>query len=315
MAHNAGAGRLSLNERGATPNALSMYNATKFPFSDAGQRDPNSGRTEGLLDNDRARQNQPKIFYTNTGVEYWGGGRAAALVHTTPDGKSDLTPPDNVRVYLLAGTQHSPARFPPRMTADSSSTTRSSMRGRCGRCSRRWIAGSARARRRRRASIRGSPTDRSSLAITPRSRRFRVSPRPARSRRAAMARSCGRCWCRRWTRTATSAPESRPGGRGTAGNLHGLEFPQSGDRRTGRTREPAGIGDSVCPDADAREAAGDPRRSIEERYPSSEAYLARIREAGQKLVEGRYLLAEDLPKVVERAREHWDLPTMTTSSR
>ena len=65
----------------------------------------------------------------------------------------------------------------------------------------------------------------------------------------------------------------------------------------------------------AREAARDPRRSIEERYPSSDAYLARIREAGQKLVDGRYLLAEDLPKVVERAREHWDLPAMTTSSR
>ena len=56
-------------------------NATRFPFSDAAQRDPNSGRTEGLLDNDRARQNQPKIFYTNTGVEYWGGGRAAARSH------------------------------------------------------------------------------------------------------------------------------------------------------------------------------------------------------------------------------------------
>ncbi len=73
MAHIAGAGRLSINEaRGATPNALSMYNATRFPFSDARQRDPNTGRTEGLLDNDRARENQPKIFYTNTGVEYLG---------------------------------------------------------------------------------------------------------------------------------------------------------------------------------------------------------------------------------------------------
>ena len=37
-----------------------------------------SGVTDGLLDNPRARANQPKIFYTNTGVEYWGGGRSAA---------------------------------------------------------------------------------------------------------------------------------------------------------------------------------------------------------------------------------------------
>ena len=55
----------------------------------------------------------PKIFYTNTPVEYWGTGRVAALIHTTPDGTGDLTLPDNVRVYFIAGTQHSPARFPP----------------------------------------------------------------------------------------------------------------------------------------------------------------------------------------------------------
>ena len=53
------------------------------------------------------------IFYTNTGVEYWGGGRVASLVHSTPDGKNDLIPPDNVRVYFFAGTQHGPGAFPP----------------------------------------------------------------------------------------------------------------------------------------------------------------------------------------------------------
>ncbi len=112
MAHIAGTGRLSLNERGATPNALSMYTATKFPFSDARQRDPNSGRTEGLLDNDRARQNQPKIFYTNTSVEYWGGGRAAALVHTTLDGqiRSDAA---GQRARVSARRDAAPARAIP----------------------------------------------------------------------------------------------------------------------------------------------------------------------------------------------------------
>src|SRR6202158_337567 len=116
MAHIAGAARLSLNERGATPNTLGMFNATAFPFADAAQHDPMGGRTEGLIDNERARRNQPKIFYTNTAVEYWGGGRSAALIHTSADGKSDVTPPDNVRVYFLTGAQHGPARFPPRIT-------------------------------------------------------------------------------------------------------------------------------------------------------------------------------------------------------
>ena len=116
MAHIAGAARLSLNERGATPNALSMFTATRFPFADSRQRDPITGRTDGLLDNDRARENQPKMFYTNSAVEYWGGGRSAALVHTSPDGRSDLAVPANVRVYFLTGTQHRPGPFPPRVT-------------------------------------------------------------------------------------------------------------------------------------------------------------------------------------------------------
>jgi Alpha/beta hydrolase domain len=98
MAHIAGAGKLSLNDRGATPNALSMFDGTAFPYADKSLRDPISGRTDGLLENDRARRHQPKVFYTNSAVEYWGGGRSAALLHTTPDGKADLELPANVRV-------------------------------------------------------------------------------------------------------------------------------------------------------------------------------------------------------------------------
>ena len=45
-----------------------------------------------------------------------GGGRAAALIHTSTDGKRDLTIPDNVRIYLLSGTQHGEANFPPART-------------------------------------------------------------------------------------------------------------------------------------------------------------------------------------------------------
>ena len=115
MAHIAGAGRISINERGATPNAASASNVTNFPFTNASARDPISGRSDGLLDNDHARQNQPKVFFTNSAVEYWNT-RAAALTHTTPDGRTDVVPPDNTRIYFLAGTQHSPGQFPPRRT-------------------------------------------------------------------------------------------------------------------------------------------------------------------------------------------------------
>src|SRR5690606_716914 len=113
MAHIAGASRLDLNRRGATPTSLGQFDATSFPFADAALHDPVTGAEAGALANARARGFEPKIFYTNTGVEYWGGGRSAALVHSTPDGAKDLALPDHERVYFLAGSQHGPTRFPP----------------------------------------------------------------------------------------------------------------------------------------------------------------------------------------------------------
>ena len=56
-----------------------------------------------------------------------------------------------------------------------------------------------------------------------------------------------------------------------------------------------------------RERTHDPRPSIEERYPTRDRYLALVEEAGTALVKDRYLLADDLPRLVERAGEHWDL--------
>ena len=77
-AHIAGSARIGLNRRGSLPRELGTYSATAFPFSDAAQADPLTGAKEGVLENPRAKH-APKMFYTNTGVEYWGGGRVAAL--------------------------------------------------------------------------------------------------------------------------------------------------------------------------------------------------------------------------------------------
>ena len=53
----------------------------------------------------------PKIFYVNTGYEYWG--RAASLIHTTVDGKEDVRPFDNERIYHIGSGQHFVNGFPP----------------------------------------------------------------------------------------------------------------------------------------------------------------------------------------------------------
>jgi hypothetical protein len=56
-----------------------------------------------------------------------------------------------------------------------------------------------------------------------------------------------------------------------------------------------------------REASGDPRPSIEERYASKEDYLHRVQQAAEALVQQGYLLAEDLPTITEQASQRYDL--------
>jgi len=117
MAHVAGAGRGSFNERFAQPSRdghpflNTMYPTDIFPFTDVDETDAVSGQTGGLLDRAVAAKAVPKIFYTNSSYEYWG--RDAALIHVSPDGKSDVAPPDTTRIYFFAGGQHGPAAFPP----------------------------------------------------------------------------------------------------------------------------------------------------------------------------------------------------------
>jgi hypothetical protein len=56
-----------------------------------------------------------------------------------------------------------------------------------------------------------------------------------------------------------------------------------------------------------RAATGDPRWSILERYPNCAAYLAAIRNAAERLVEQRLMLAEDVERAVSAAHD-WDRP-------
>jgi Alpha/beta hydrolase domain len=50
-----------------------------------------------------------------------------------------------------------------------------------------------------------------------------------------------------------------------------------------------------------RLAIGDPRLSIEERYPSKEAYVAALKKAADDLVAQCYLLPEDAKLLIGRA--------------
>jgi hypothetical protein len=50
-----------------------------------------------------------------------------------------------------------------------------------------------------------------------------------------------------------------------------------------------------------REAAGDPRPSLQERYPTKEVYVEAVRKAAASLVAQRFLLDEDARRLVEEA--------------
>ena len=81
------------------------YPSDVFPFTSAPSRDPASGRTASTLDRAKDLQGHlPKVMIANTSTEYWN--RDASLLTTSPDGKRDVEPAANVRVYGFMGAQH-----------------------------------------------------------------------------------------------------------------------------------------------------------------------------------------------------------------
>ncbi len=99
----AGARRGDFNVRGAQPSA--QYGAGPAfdpPFTYV----PTSTCPTTLLDAQRERGGVPRIFEVNTANEYWRSDGIA--VHTDPATGTDLSLPDTVRVYMLAGCQHGP---------------------------------------------------------------------------------------------------------------------------------------------------------------------------------------------------------------
>ena len=318
--HIAGASRINLNHPGASPISLGMFDATSFPFADAALRDPVTGVIDGTLGNDRSRVNQPLIFYTNSGVEYWGGGRVAALVHTTPDGTEDLTLPDNIRSYFFAGTQHGPGAFPPSSTGTGQELRNPTdywwnMRALLVALTDWVVDGVA-------PPTSQHPSFAQGNLVTPADVNFPTLPNV----RSPHDRTAGARVENHWLNVKDDKGVSLPmfvpqvddDGNETSGILHpevsvplatytGWNFsdPDHGDPDT-----LVSLAGSYIPFSSTRtqrETRRDPRLAIEERYPSRQNFLARIEDAGLLLVKERYLLEADLPSIIKRASEHWDL--------
>ena len=107
FSHIAGIGKVFANHAFAMPGRTATqhddrdYPENWFPFSAASLTDPLTGKTAGLL---RGDGSDPLLIETNTSTEYWQKG--ASLLTTDPTGTRDIALPSNARAYLIAGTQH-----------------------------------------------------------------------------------------------------------------------------------------------------------------------------------------------------------------
>src|SRR4249920_3803435 len=318
MVHIAGASQLDLNRRWATPTGLGQYDATLFPFADRAQKDAASGATDGLLDNDRARKNLPKIFYTNTGVEYWGGGRSAALVHTSADGMTDLAIPANVRVYFFAGNQHGPGAFPPAAGAgqQKGNPTDSwwNMRGLFVAMDK-WVReGAAPPPSRIPHLSDGTLTKAADVA-------FPALPGVQSPKTLTAGLRAGNPFVTGGAGEGTPLPLLVPQVDADGNERAGIRLPEVAvplatytgwnfrSAATGGTGQLVPLLGSYIPLARTkaeRDARHDPRPSIEERYASRQQYLDAVNKSAAALVKEGYLLPGDVPSVVKRATEHWE---------
>jgi hypothetical protein len=314
--HIAGAGQGSFNERFATPG-YSSFPATRFPFTDLPQSN-GRGTSDGLLAKYRPDQ-VPKIFYTNTSVEYWGQGRAAALVHTTFNGQEDLELPDNVRVYLLAGTQHGEAAFPPMAgngQAPGNPTPQGNTMRALLRALHQWVnAGAAPPESRHPRLGDGSlvPVSAVLFPTIPGVRDPRSIEGPAEIVKGHV----------------TPLPFLVPRVDADGNEIAGIRTPDVSvplatttgwNFRADRVGNPTTIYPLLgsylpFPRTRAeRDSRIDPRLSIEERYRDRDDYLTRVRRAADQLIQQRLMLSDDLEDVLDHATRHWSQATGTAQT-
>jgi hypothetical protein len=314
--HIAGAGQGSFNERFAMPG-YSSFPATRFPFTDLEQRHA-QGERDGILTTYKPEQ-LPKVIYTNTSVEYWGQGRAAALTHTNIDGKADAAIPDNVRIYLLAGTQHGEAAFPPSFgngQAMGNPTPQANVMRALLRVSHQWVTSGVRPPDSRYPRLRGD------TLVTAPAVKFPAIPGLGDPR---TIEGPGQMVSDRFSALPFLVPQVDADGNELAGiRVPELAVPLATttgwnfrSERVGNASTIYALLGSYVPLARTRaerEARRDPRPSIEERYRGRDDYLQRIRAAADALVKDRLILEQDVEDVMQRATKHWDYATRTTQT-
>ncbi len=330
IAHVAGGGRGSFNHRFAQPSRDAhpfmnqFYPTDIFPFADLDQTDAETGLTDGLLARAMQAGVAPKIFYTNSSYEYYG--RAASLTHTTLDARRDAPLPPTTRIYLFAGTQHSPAAFPPARTGTRNPVNpndyRWPMRALLSAMNR-WLTEGVE------PPSSCYPRIAAGELVPLENLRFPKIPGlalPSRIHKAWRVdygpefRSKGIVSFEP-PKIGKEFPVLVPQVDEDGNELSGIRLPEIAvplatytgwnlrAPELGAADELYSMAGSFVPFARTRaerQRTGDPRRSIEERYTSREQYLEKAAAAAQRLVREGYLLEGDVPAILKHCARLWD---------
>ena len=333
LAHIAGGRRGEFNHRYAQPSVQPTPSfGHLFPFADAPQTDPVSGRTVGLLDRLRDADALPKMIYTDTAAEYWRGD--AGLTHLDLRSGADVEPLPGVRRYLFAATQHSPGSLPFANQSlfgshganwfnivDYRPLYRAALSNLL-----RWVTegmepppsvfprvkdGTAATRAEVCATLASIPSlhlaeEADLMAIYP----LDLGEHAETGIGAFPAQLAGTPYPVRVS--AVDADGNETGGIRmpdvTVPVATHTGFNPRHPETGGGTQLLEYLGSSLpfAPTAAERQRLGDPRPSIDERYRDRDDYLARVRRAAEALVAQRFLLKEDIELCLDLAAARYD---------
>jgi hypothetical protein len=321
MISSAGAGGGSFNHRFAMPgvagnSVLSALRPVDLPpFAD-----------EGLLANAGAGRVTPKIFYTFSSTEYWA--RAGSLTHTSDDGRRDVPVAPTSRLYFLAGTPHSSGVLPLARPARFQHFTNFA--------EQRWVTRAllldldAWTRNVSEPPPSQYPSISRGELVALQDVRFPATPSfPFTTYMPQVWRmDYGPRY--RTARVITREPPQLgapyrllvPQVNADGNDISGIRLPEVAvplGTYTGwnvtvpqlsALRYLAGLIGGFEPfplTRDQREKGGDARLSIGERYAGRSDYLDRVKQAAEDLVRQRFMRGEDVPAVVLRAEQIWNV--------
>jgi hypothetical protein len=311
------------------------YPAYEFPFTYGRQFDPLTMRTQGVLDRCAASETCPRIFHVATVLEMWEGRQSLGL--TDPLGMRDVEDPSNVRTYIMASTQHGAAPLPLATKPPFGNcqqqpnpnpqvwTMRALLRDLV-----QWVRDDA--------APPPSTVPRIGEGTLVPADQVRLPNIPANTYGGAERAAVSRARVFNNLHVVDFGPQFRPEDESgiitqeppkVGSATYGVLEPQVdadgndiGGIRSVFVEAPIGtytgwnlnrkdrfengmcnLQGSFIPFAATRaerEAAGDPRLSLEERYPSADVYRTRFESAADALVQRRLLLAEDSRTLLDR---------------